>query len=403
MTTEITRILEGFKEFSETPYEDSIRFLKEYLEVEPDSEAFFELGKALFLNGDYDESIMYLKKADDIKSDAYLGLDHYKKKDYPNAIKCFEKFLKEKQNETVLNYLMLSYEQNRDWKNAVECGEKLLEMNPDNRSVKIHMIDYHFNLREFEISLSYLNELDDEKFRYKKGLILFKIKRYEEAIDEVKNLKSIESYRLIAKSYEKLDKPSKAIRYLTKAYEKDQNIEILFEISEITIKNRYCQRSIDVLEKIMVMEGEKESTLEKIARCYLELQEFETAKIYCEKLLKINENNFNAYLLLSEIYQYLDNDRCLEFVEKGLEINPESADLWIQKAWCQYPYDFEDFLKSYERALKLEPNNIKNYTKLIWYCTFEDRMEDARRYYKKLLFYNPAFAESFEEVTKYAD
>ena len=62
MTTEITKILSGFKQFSENPYQDSINFLKEYIEVEPSSEAYFELGKALFLNGDYDESIQYLEK-----------------------------------------------------------------------------------------------------------------------------------------------------------------------------------------------------------------------------------------------------------------------------------------------------------------------------------------------------
>jgi len=61
MTTEITTILKGFKEFSQTHYEDSIKFLKEYLEVEPENnEALFELGKVLFLNGNYNESIEYL-------------------------------------------------------------------------------------------------------------------------------------------------------------------------------------------------------------------------------------------------------------------------------------------------------------------------------------------------------
>ena len=39
MTTEITKILSGFKQFSENPYQDSINFLKEYIEVEPSSEA----------------------------------------------------------------------------------------------------------------------------------------------------------------------------------------------------------------------------------------------------------------------------------------------------------------------------------------------------------------------------
>lgn len=49
MTTEITKIIEGFYEFSENPYIDTIKFLEEYLEVDPKNpQAIFELGKALF-------------------------------------------------------------------------------------------------------------------------------------------------------------------------------------------------------------------------------------------------------------------------------------------------------------------------------------------------------------------
>ena len=403
MTTEITRIIEGFKEFSETPYEDSIRFLNEYIEVEPTDEAFFELGKALFLNEDYDESIRYLKKTDDFKADAYLGLNHYRKNDFQNAIIHFERFLKEKQNETILSYLMLSYEKNKDFKNAVRCGEKLLEINPKNDSIKVHLVDYHFNLCEYERSLSYLNEFHDKKFRYKRGLVLFKLKKYEEAIRKLKDIKTTESYRLMSKCYEKLNKPSNAIRCLTKAYEKDPDIEILFEIAEITMKSRYTQRTISIFEWILAVEGENESVLERIVRSCLELYEFELAKMYCEELIKINENNINAYILMAEIYPYYDGEgKFMEYVEKGLEINPKSAELWVQKAWGHYLYDFDEFLKCYEHALKLEPNNTENYTKIIWYCAFEDRLDDARRYYEKLLFYNPAFAESFEEVTEYA-
>lgn len=299
---------------------------------------------------------------------------------------------------------MLAYEKNDNWKKAIDCGENLLEINPNNFSIKCHLIDYHFNLKDYEKSLIYINELGCKKLRYKKGLTLFKLKRYEEAIEELKNLKTIEAYKLISKSYQNLKKPGKAITYLLKVYEKDPNIEILFEISEISLKNGYHKHSISILERILIEEPKNEKVLEKIARNYFELQKFELVIMYCEELLKLNENNFNAYLLLAETYPYLDNyPKALEYAEKGLKINPESADLWIEKAWALYPFDFEEFIKCYEHALKLEPNNTKNYAKLIWYCAFEDRHDLAHRYYEKLLFYNPAFAKSFEEVTKYAD
>ena len=399
MTTEITKIIEGFKHFSENHYLDSINFLREYIEVEPSSEAFFELGKALFFNGDYEESIAYLNKSNDWRCDAYIGLNHFKTNNHESAIKHFRRFLKQKQNETILSYLMISYERIRDWKNAIICGEILLEINPENDSVKVHLADSHFKRREYERSLTYLNELDGMKYKYKKGLILFKLKRYTDAIDELKNLKTLDAYRLMSKSYEKLGKHAKAVMCMQNAYKRDYDVEILFEISEIHSKNNSYQNSISILERILRDNPKNEKALEMIGENYFELQNFELALSYCNDLLEVNENNFKAYLILSETCMYIDDThKVMEYVEKGLKINPQSAELWIQKAWAYYPTDFDEFKRAFEKALELEANNIKNHIKLIEQCLWADDEESAHRYYERLLFYNPSYARSFEEI-----
>ena len=401
MTTEITNIINGFKQFSENPYLDSIKFLREYIEVEPSSEAFFELGKALFFNKDYDESIKCLKKSSDSRSDAYIGLDYYETKDYPNAIEHFKNFLKKTENETILSYLMLSYENNRDFKDAVKCAEMLLEINPENDSVKVHLADIHFKAREYEKSLIYLNELDDRKLKYKKGLTLYKLKKYDEAIEELKNIKSIESYRLMSKSYEKLGKSTKAVMCMQNAYKKDPQVETLFEIAEIYAKNNNRQNAVNILERILRTDPKNEKALEMIAENYFEIQNFELALSYCNDLLEVNEKNWRAYCILSETYMYLnDSAKSIECIEKGLEINPNCSELWIQKAWAYFPIDFEEFKRSFEKALKLEPNNIKNYLRLIDQCQWEGENENARKYYERLLFYNPTCTISFDEICK---
>ena len=399
MTTEITKILEGFKHFSENPYEDSINFLKEYIEVEPSSKAFFELGKALFLNGEYEESVKTLEKSNDSRSNAYLGLDHYMMNNYPNAITHFREFLKNNRNETILSYLMLSHEKNSDWREAILCGEELLEINPKNDSIKLHLIDYHCNLKEYETSLIYLNDLNSKKLNYRKGLILFKLKRFEESIDVLKTIKTVEAYELMSKSYEKVNKPQKAIISLMKAYELDPKTEILLEVSEISFRNGYQKHAIQILEDILRDDPKNERALEKIAEIYLELQKFELVLIYCEDLLEVNEENLKAYLLLSETYLFLsDHEKAMRYVERGLDVHPKSADLWIQKAWIHYGEDIDEFKRAFEKALKLEPNNIKNHIRLIEECIWEDDLDYARRYYDRLLFYNPAFSQSFEEI-----
>ena len=410
MTTKITEILNGFKEFSETPYEDSIKFLKEYLEVEPENQkAIFELGKALFFSENYDESIKYLTKTNDFKANAYLGLDYYKKEEHLNSIKHFEKFLKENENETILSYLMISYEKNHDLKNAIECGERLLIINPENSIVKTHLIDYHFNLEEYEKSLNYINELDEKKLRYnilrcdkliyKKGLTLFKLKRYEEAIDALKNMKTIDAYLLISKSYLKLNKKTKAARYLFKSYELTSDIETLLEISDIYIEIGEYYKTEDILRSILEENPNNEKCLEKLINISLDFQKFQDTINYCETLLKVNDKNIAAYVALSEAYHYLgDLEKSLEIIETGLKVDSNSTELLTAKSWIDYIMNEIEYKKVLERLIKLQPNNTKHFVRLIEQFIWEDELDDARKYYEKLLFYNPLFDLSFEEI-----
>ncbi|WP_292885822.1 lipopolysaccharide assembly protein LapB [Methanobrevibacter sp. UBA212] len=400
MTTEITKILNGFKKFSENPYSDAIKFLKDYIEVEPTDEAHFELGKALFLNDEYDESIKYLNLSNHPKSDAYIGLDFYRKEDFLNAIRHFNEFLKRDENETVLSYLMISYENTRDWRNAVLTGERLLEIRPENESVKLRMVDYHYSLREYEKSLAYINELESRKLRCKKGLVLFRLEQYDEAIKTLESLKTAEAYSLMAKSYLKLNKHAKALSCAFKSYKSSRDPEIILEFSDIYLDSDY-KRAIHILKRLLDENPGDERVLERICRAYIGNFEAGIAITYAEDLLKVNETNVTAYLTLAEAYQYLDNGmKSLEYIEKGLELNSESVELWVMKAWTLYPFDFEGFRKSLERAIALDPNNTENHVTLIRECVWEREMGSASRYYKRLMLYNPTFSKTFDELTK---
>ena len=400
MTTEITKILNGFKKFSENPYSDAIKFLKEYIEVEPTDEAYFELGKALFLNDEYDESIRYLKQSSNPRSEAYIGLDFYRMRDFPNAVRHFNEFLKRDENETIMSYLMISYEKLRDWRNAVLTGERLLEIRPKNKSVKFRMIDYHCNLREYEKSLSYINELESRKLKYKKGLVLFRLKQYDDAIKTLESLKTAEAYSLMAKSYLKMNKHAKAVSCAFKSYESSKDPEIILEFSDIYLDSDY-KRAIHILKRLLDENPGDERVLERICKAYIGNFEAGIAITYAEDLLRVNETNVTAYLTLAEAYQYLDNGmKSLEYIEKGLELDGESVELWVMKAWALYPLDFEGFRKSLERAIALEPNNTENHVTLIRECIWERKMDDARRYYDRLMLYNPTFSETFDELTR---
>ena len=81
-----------------------------------------------------------------------------------------------------------------------------------------------------------------------------------------------------------------------------------------------------------------ERVIERICRAYIGNFEAGIAITYAEDLLRVNESNITAYLTLAEAYQYLDNGmKSLEYIEKGLELDSESVELWVMKAWTLYP------------------------------------------------------------------
>ena len=58
------------------------------------------------------------------------------------------------------------------------------------------------------------------------------------------------------------------------------------------------------------------------------------------------------------------------------------------------------FKESYEKAISLNPKNPDIYHEYIYLLIMNDEIEEAKRYYNQMLFYNPLFEKSFEELKK---
>ena len=112
-----------------------------------------------------------------------------------------------------------------------------------------------WRLKQYQKSLDYINELNDREYRYKKALALFNLERYDESISEARNLKTPEAYKLIARSYEKLNKPSKAVRYMFRSYELDENTETLFGLPT------FIQKTVSTTDPCMSSEEYLKRTL----------------------------------------------------------------------------------------------------------------------------------------------
>ena len=398
--------LKNFVEIDSKTRKNLLKTTDELLKVEHlDLDNTKYLAKLLFCLGKYDESIDQLKRvlslnSDDEKVMIHIGINYFKKEDYESSLEYFNKSLERNPNdETALSYKMLSYEFLNDYNNAIECGERILINDSKNTSVIKRLIDYHFELKNYDNCLDYINQIEYED-KYKKILILYKSKRYEECIEASNKVKTANSYYLAGKSYYKLGKISKAIKYLNKSYEKDLNINTLFKISKIYFEVNDYKKSIYFLKKVLIHDNSNIEAYSKIAIAYLESANWHDAIEYAEKTLEISTKAPQAYITLAEAYFQLEMsfEKANQILDKGICQNPDSAELWVQKGGINFSYDYFAFKHAYENALRLSPRDCAIYKEYIYLLKLMDEENEAKKYYNQMLLINPLFEKSFQEL-----
>ena len=398
--------LKNFVEIDSKTRKNLLKTTDELLKVEHlDLDNTKYLAKLLFCLGKYDESIDQLKRvlslnSNDEKVMIHIGINYFKKEDYESSLKYFNKSLERNPNdETALSYKMLSYEFLNDYNNAIECGERILINDSKNTSVIKRLIDYHFELKNYDNCLDYINQIEYED-KYKKILILYKSKRYEECIEASNKVKTANSYYLAGKSYYKLGKIAKAIKYLNKSYEKDLNIDTLFEIIKIYFEVKDYKKSIYFLKKVLIHDNSNIEAYNKIAIAYLDAANWHDAIEYAKKTLEISTKVPQAYITLAEAYFQLEMsfEKANQILDKGICQNPDSAELWVQKGGINFSYDYFAFKHAYENALRLSPRDCAIYKEYIYLLKLMDEENEAKKYYNQMLLINPLFEKSFQEL-----
>ena len=367
------------------------------------------LAKILFCLGKYDESIRQFERMLSMKGRnknalASIAINHFKRQDYRAAIVYLNAGLEiDSQSECMLTYKMLSHEFLKDYESAIKCAEEILRTSPKNASVIKRLIDYHIELKNYDKCIPYINQIE-YKDSYKKALILYGCRRFEECIKEAEKAGTGEAYRLAGKSHHELGNIAKATRYLYKSYEKDLNTDTLFEISEIYFEAEDPKKAIYYLKEVLLHDESNVEAYSRIAQAYLNSSDWEDAIEYGQKALEISKKVPQAYITISRAYNCLyrgESENAREIVEEGLRENPESAELWAEKADQNCIINPIECTKSYEKAISLSPADPNMYLRFIDTLLMTNEIETAKIYYNQLLLVNPLFEKSFEEMASF--
>ena len=406
MTT--TNHLNKYEKLDSEILESHSKIADELLEVENlDLENTEYLARLLFCLERYDESIDQFKKVMSLKNDMgnafmFIGINYFWMCNYAVAIEYFNLAVEtDPENETLLSYLMISYELLKDYECAVRWGERILEYNPKNDSVITRLIDYHFECKNYEECLSYISRTD-YRDHYKKALILYGAKRYEECITEAGKIRTAESYRLTGRAYHKLGNNVKAVKHLHMSYEKDSGVDVLFEISDIYLEVEDYSRAIHFLKMVLLHDDANIEANKRIAEACLNTTKWYDAVEYAKKVIEINENVPETYITLAEAYFQLEEsyEKANMILDEAISKNPDSSMLWAQKGGYNFPNDMFEFRRSFEKAISLNPRDLEIYRDYIYLLLLGDDEQVAKKFYNEMLLYNPLYGESFDEFKK---
>jgi len=320
----------------------------EDIPVEERDTLYYALFRENFLNGLYNEAIIYAEKAynaavatgDHVyesKSCYGQGRAYFFLKDYINAIKL--------------------YNEAKEIAYANELYERLIYIYSDLGSVYLERYEYSQAVENYIESLKYAELYNNKRYivsAYNQlGLIDLNLGNYEEAL---RNLNSAIDIRLENNILEKINIVKSNIALCYNGLYKFKNaIEIYFEILN-DYKLGKCKECDEKLLSSIYIE---------LGSAYLSLNEPEEAKKYLHSAISINEEEVaaRAYGYLSDLYyQEGIEDSALYYLSKSLEYALEKNDvknIILNKQQFAKIYESNG---NYAKALQLtnEANELKD-------------------------------------------
>ena len=364
------------------------------------------LASVLFCLGRYEESIEEFErilsmKEKDEKIIADIAICHFKIGNYRSALEYLKRGLEiTPESESMLTYEMLCFEFLEDLENAIKTAKKIIKVNEKNEQVIRRIIDYHFRLENYWQCLDYIDSIEYDD-HFKKALVLYRLKRYEECIELSRKVKTAESYRLTGRAYRKLGNIAKAAKYLFRSFQKDFNVDTLFEISEIYFEVKDSKKAVYYLKNVLLHDEDNVMACCKIADAYLNSGNWIEAIEYAERALKISKKATKAYITLAEAHLQLnrcDCEKSMEIIENAIAENPDSADLWVEKGDLLFCHDLVESGRAYQKAIELEPTDCSIYVRYIDLLILAGEEEMAKIPYNQLLLINPLYEKSFQEL-----
>jgi tetratricopeptide (TPR) repeat protein len=343
---------------------------------------YIEQGRLLLEQHEYDaaiEQFMAALEENPTSPQAHLnlGLVYVAQKRYDEAIKAIEQSLKSNESEDALVAMAIVYSQKQDFATAVSFMEKALQRAPDRAShhYRLGMIrrsagDVERAADDFRMAMS--QDPDLVEARVELGLTLKELKRYEEALDVLKDA---------VKDLHDIDTDVSGVQgALGEVYEAMEMLDYASHSFKLAIKNNASNAdAIAGLGRVLRRQGSFEEAIELLAEgaqrmpqhagIALELglayKDFRLEPQAIKELTRALQLDSTLAQGYAPLLQLLDEGKgssedVYKVVTAAASAIPDDIDIQLRagKAASKHK-EFDKAIEAYRRALEIEPSNVE--------------------------------------------
>lgn len=360
----------------------------------------FLKGESLLSLGKFDEALSIFEQILEYNDDLFTGRAHnsigfcYSMKNKPrkaeSEFKKARKYCDESSlllNSATLN--MATYYSMTDQKeDAYKIFKELYVLDPSNRFGDSYMLVLMSSNNPQEFIETYDLNIDesfpkDEQVMVMKAIALMDLERFEEAIpildDALKYTDDKEGLKIIhfhlGVSYFRLGELDKVIYEFEKAREYNDDPSLLLQIANCYEMANQKEKALDVLKEYSELVPDNQDIKKKIENLR-ENDEPDSDEIYNNKCLTlINLNRFNE---------------AIECYDKALKINPNNVKAWNNKAFALHNLNrLDEAIECYDKSLEIDPNFISSLRNKAFALRTLNRLDEAIECYDKVLKIDP--------------